>query len=74
MEPLIETKQEEKSTRSKSPPRKRVSLAQRFNRNGLTIALVEKDESRVGAVKKMDQVPIMGVLEKQLDFDRFRQK
>ena len=55
MEPL-ENKSEEKpaSKVNLSPKQKRPSLAERFNKNRLTIALVEKDESRMGYVKKMD--------------------
>ena len=76
MEPLKVESEEEKSPRSSGPvePRKRVSLTERFNKNRLTIALVEKDESRPGAVKKMEQVPIMRVLEDQLNYGNFRER
>ena len=71
MEPL-KIEEEEKSPRSvEQSVRERVSLAERFSKNRLTIALVEKDESRGGCVKKMEQVPIMQVLEKQLNYKRF---
>ena len=71
MEPLV-VEEEQKSPRSIEPVvRERISLAERFNKNRLTIALVEKDESRNGCVKKMEQVPIMQVLEKQLNYSRF---
>ena len=71
MGPLV-VEEEQKSPRSIEPVvRERISLAERFNKNRLTIALVDKDESRPGCVKKMEQVPIMRVLEQQLDYGRF---
>ena len=71
MEPL-KIEEEQKSTKFTDPPvRERISLAERFSKNRLTIALVEKDESRDGCVKKMEQVPIMQALEKQLNYKRF---
>ena len=46
---------------------KKQSLAERFNKNQLTGLLVEKDSSRLGCVSKMSTVPLIHVLDSQLN-------
>ena len=45
----------------------RKTLAQRFSKNRLTSMIVEKDFCRLGCVTKANVVPIIRVLEDQLN-------
>ena len=63
-----------KETEAEQKPsfkQKKQSLAERFSKNHLTSVLVEKDASRLGCVSKAAAVPLLHVLDEQINAATF---
>ena len=64
---MKETEAEQKASLKK----KKQSVNERFSKNQITSMLVEKDASRLGCVSKAAAVPLIHVLDSQIDAATF---